>query len=157
MTFAPYADFQMIAKSLDYRRLGKQRVEAYQIWRVLTGASKKGGWRNHPATKAWEGCACALAVYTNTMIREWVARGYNNTMKLLPHCANPKMPWWWGWEPVHASHRAVLNRKKPEFYSFENTGEYDNWGYVWPSKVPLELRLANKVSPKELMCEEYKE
>jgi hypothetical protein len=26
----------------------------------------KGGWRNHPAAKAWEGHECALA-----MIREW--------------------------------------------------------------------------------------
>lgn len=151
VTFVPYTDFQQIAKSLDYRRLGKQRVEAYQIWKVLTQGGK--AWRNHPATKAWEGCTCALAVYTNTMIREWVSRGYKNTMQLLPHCANPKMPWWWGWEPVHASHRAVLNRKKPDFYSFGDTGEHANWGYVWPSKVPVELRMSIKPHPKDLLCD----
>ena len=144
VTFVPYADFEKIAKSLDYRRLGKQRVEAYQIWKVLTTGGK--AWRNHPATKAWEGCTCALAVYTNVMIREWVARGYKNTMKLLPHCANPKMPWWWGWEPVHASHRAVLNRKKPDFYSFEDTHGYTE--YVWPSKVKRPISDSYAVSLK---------
>jgi len=30
-TFLPYADFVEVAQSLDDRRLGKQRVEAFQI------------------------------------------------------------------------------------------------------------------------------
>lgn len=151
VTFVPCITFEQCAKSLDYRRLGKQRVEAYQIWRTLKGLSK--GWRNHPAVKAWEGHTCALAKYTNAMIREWVSRGYKNNMHLLPHCANPKMPWWWGWESIHASHQAVLNRKLPSHYSFENVGEHKNWGYVWPSKVPLELRLCKNVHPKDLLCD----
>lgn len=131
VTFVPFADFTACAKSLDYRRLGKQRVEAYQIWRTLTG--KSNGWKNHPAVKAWKGHTCALAKYTNAMIREWVLRGYRNNMELLPHCENPKMPWWWGLEEIHASHRGVLNRKKPDFYVFENTMGFTE--YIWPHKI----------------------
>lgn len=147
-TFVPFPCVLQCAKSLDYRRLGKQRVEAYQLWRALTG--KTVGWTNHPATKAWEGYTCALALYTNIMIKEWINRGYKNTMQFLPHCSNPRFPWWWGWEPVHASHRASLVRKNPSYYSWE-TGEYANWGYVWPSKVPLELRNSD-AAPLELIC-----
>ena len=34
-TFLPYEDFTKTAQCLDYKRLGKQRVEAYQILRIL--------------------------------------------------------------------------------------------------------------------------
>ena len=139
-TFVPSTSFEECAKQLDYRRLGKQRVEAYQLWRVITGQTK--GWRNHPAAKAWEGHPCALALYCNTMIREWIHRGYKNNMKYLPHCKNPKMPWWWGWDPVHMSHRAALNRKLSVFYHYD-VGDYANWGYCWPTKVPHHLRLTD--------------
>lgn len=37
-TFFTYASLEETAASLDFRRLGKQRVEAWQIWRVLTKA-----------------------------------------------------------------------------------------------------------------------
>ena len=95
MTFAPFLSVEECAKALDYRRLGKQRVEAYQIWRTLMGISK--GWANHPAVLMWKGHTCFLAVYCNAMITEWKARGYKNTMQFLPHCSKPRPPWWWGW------------------------------------------------------------
>jgi hypothetical protein len=59
--FLPYEDFYKTAKCLDYRRLGKQRVEAYQIIRTLTGESK--GWVHHPVVKMWLGYETALMVY----------------------------------------------------------------------------------------------
>ena len=136
-TFVPYTDVRECARSLDRLRLGKQRVEAYQLWRALKGLSK--GWVNHPATKMWAGHTCFLAMYCNAMIDEWVARGFNNTMVHLPHCKVPRPPWWWGWDPVHMSHRASLNRKMPEWYTFD-VGDYAHHGYVWPSKVPDEYR-----------------
>jgi len=132
-TFVTSGNLVECAKSLDYRRLGKQRVEAWQIWRALHGITK--GWKNHPASKAWEGYTCALAMYTNVMIDEWISRGYKNTMQKLPHCKNPRFPPWWGWEPLIKSHQASLNRKDSSFYSFE-VGEYKDYGYIWPSKVP---------------------
>jgi hypothetical protein len=136
-TFVPYDDVNKCAGELDWRRLGKQRVEAYQIWRCLKGYTR--GWRGHPAVKAWEGHEGALAVYCNAMIREWVRRGYRNTMSFLPHGERTDFPWWWGWAPVHMSHRAALKRKLGVHYRYE-VGEYMYWGYVWPTKVPLEMR-----------------
>jgi hypothetical protein len=44
-TFLPYADFVKTAKCLDYRRLGKQRVEAFQILNILEGKTTKAGWK----------------------------------------------------------------------------------------------------------------
>ena len=47
-TFLPYANFEDSAKVLDWRRLGKQRVEADQILNIISGKTEKLGWRNHP-------------------------------------------------------------------------------------------------------------
>ena len=44
-TFLPYEDFRESVRSLDDKRLGKQRVEAYQIISALTGRPRKMG--NH--------------------------------------------------------------------------------------------------------------
>jgi hypothetical protein len=73
-TFLPSPSFEMSALALDKARLGKQRVEAYQILRALEGKSK--GWTNHPATKMWRGYERALRQYLRIMIFEWMARGY---------------------------------------------------------------------------------
>jgi hypothetical protein len=92
------------------------------------------GWVNHPATLMWKGHTCFLAKYMNTMIDEWVARGYRNNMAKLPHCRNPRPPWWWGWDPVHRSHQASLNRKMPEWYQFDVGPTWVDAEYVWPTK-----------------------
>jgi hypothetical protein len=84
------------------------------------------------------------------MIQEWIERGYKNNMKLLPHCKTPRFPWWWGWDPVHKSHQAALNRKLSSYYHYE-VGEYANWGYIWPSKVPTYLRLKED-APLDQIC-----
>jgi len=151
ITFVPFADVVQCAKVLDYRRLGKQRVEAYQIWRALVGLSK--GWVNHPATQMWKGHTCFLAMYCNAMIDEWVAQGYRNFMSKLPHCSNPCPPPWWGWPPIHLSHQAALNRKKPDWYHFPET-EYMKWGYVWPTKTQFQFKI--KEPPPERVCEPLK-
>ena len=51
----PYTDFIKSAKCLDYKRLGKQRVEAKQILNILLGETTKTGWRNHPSVLMWYG------------------------------------------------------------------------------------------------------
>lgn len=61
-TFLPYPDFSQTARCLDYRRLGKQRVEAMQLW--------KGQWPNHPASKMWRGHEDWLALYYLEISRE---------------------------------------------------------------------------------------
>lgn len=58
MTFLPHEDFEKSAQSLDYRRLGKQRVEAMQIYNCLLKPTR---WKNHPAVLMWSGYEDALA------------------------------------------------------------------------------------------------
>ena len=50
-TFLPYADFEKSAQCLDYKRLGKQRVEAFQVYKIVSGQRTTGGWINHPIVK----------------------------------------------------------------------------------------------------------
>ena len=60
-------------------------------------------------------------------IDEWVKRGYNNTMQLIPF-DNLVLPDWVGDERLHKSHRSNLLRKDQEFY-----GQYD-----WNEPIDLE-------------------
>ena len=80
-TFLPYESFKESAKVLDYRRLGKQRVEGMQIINTILKPEQKG-WRNHPIVIMWTPYVTALMMYTNTIINEWIKRGYNNNMEL---------------------------------------------------------------------------
>ena len=116
-TFLPYKSFKESFKSLDYKRLGKQRVEAYQVLNVLLGRTTTGGWKNHPVTKMWKGYENALKQYLNECIDEWIERGYNNTMKYEVIEGEVKYPQWLGNDLFHASHRANLLRKDYKFYS----------------------------------------
>lgn len=129
-TFLPYTNFRKCAEVLDYRRLGKQRVEAMQILQCL---EKPTRWKNHPAVKMWEGYELALMVYTNEMITEWIKRGYKNTMKFykVENCLYSE-PFWMGDERVHSSHRANLLRKDIDFYSKYGWKEEPIEGYWWP-------------------------
>ena len=57
-TFLPYESFAESAKVLDWRRLGKQRVEGMQIIKAITGEKRLDGkpykgWINHPASVMW--------------------------------------------------------------------------------------------------------
>ncbi len=51
-TFLPYSSFEKTAKVLDWRRLGKQRVEGMQIINAIGNPDAKG-WRNHPISIMW--------------------------------------------------------------------------------------------------------
>ena len=42
-TFLPYPSFEESAKVLDWRRLGKQRVEGMQIINAISGVPRKDG------------------------------------------------------------------------------------------------------------------
>ena len=136
-TFLPYEDFTLSAQILDYRRLGKQRVEALQIYNVLVDnptlqGNKYKGWRRHPAVLMWEGYEEALLLYKNKMIEEWILRDYNNTMELVGLPDSIKMPSWIGDNRVHASHRSNLLRKDLEYYSKYRWKEPRNMEYYWP-------------------------
>lgn len=123
-TFLPYPSFAKSARALDRLRLGKQRLEAYQMWAALTGKNPLG-WRipksvaSHPATLAWRGYEDALAVYYFAVCVEWERRGYKSTMPPRLISGNRALasekPYWFGGE-IHARHRANLLAKDPKFY-----------------------------------------
>lgn len=129
-TFLPYPDFQRSAQCLDNRRLGKQRVEAYQILRALNGQTK--GWVNHPATRMWRGHDASLRMYLRSCILEWKRRGFKNTMDIPEIEELSDMPAWFGDDRVHASHRSNLIRKDPVHYGSLGWSEDASLPYHWP-------------------------
>jgi hypothetical protein len=129
-TFLPYSSFIRSAMVLDRARLGKQRVEAYQIGRTLQGETR--GWRNHPAVRMWQGYEAALALYQCIMMLEWESRGYQNAKLVWPDIRPVTYPTWLGDPAFHASHRSNLLRKNPEHYQQFGWTEPDDLPYVWP-------------------------
>lgn len=131
-TFLPYPSFEKSAECLDVKRLGKQRVEVYQILRSLLGESK--GWLNHPCTKMWKGYEGSLKNYGIAVCKAWRKLGYKDTLleKITnlntPETENPE---WLGNEEFHLSHQSNLLRKDQVWY-----GKYWNvptdLPYIWP-------------------------
>ena len=131
-TFLPEKSFIESVQVLDWRRLGKQRVEAHQILNVLLERTQTKGWRNHPITRMWTGYEDALKVYFNMCVKEWIRRGYKNTMILEMMPQRPiSYPHWFGNDKIHSSHRANLLRKDYEFYSKFGWDEDPSNPYVW--------------------------
>lgn len=138
-TFVPNGeDFALTGAILDWRRLGKQRVEGLQILRALAGITK--GWRNHPAVRMWEGHEDVLATYTREMCYAWLARGYHDSIlpqisDLCPHVPPQYMlqvPEWLGDDAMTLSHRSNLIRKFPEHYGPLWPDTPNDLPYVWP-------------------------
>ena len=71
-TFLPYSNFQKTAEVLDWRRLGKQRVEAMQIHNTIINNT---GWKHHPIVKMWTPYLNALKLYHNII---------NNNLRNIP-------------------------------------------------------------------------
>jgi len=162
VTFLPYPDIEKSLKTLDKRRLGKQRVEASQIIKALNKETK--GWVNHPATRMWVGCEFLLKHYYNESLRVWEEAGGKNkllspltlTEEETQRLEKGDKPWWWGWEPLHESHKAALFRKDEEFYRdiIPNDSPYLLLGYVWPHKHTLETPfkdLFDPINPRQLL------
>lgn len=145
-TFLPCASFIDSAACLDYRRLGKQRVECKQILQALgvpiggPVRDKPSSWRSHPATRMWQGHEYSLCMYAIAVCKEWRSRGYRDTLLpqfeaaaswLLQYDDNDRPPWL-GNEDFHASHRSNLLRKLPDHYSQFGWTEPNDLPYVWP-------------------------
>ncbi|MBY8873113.1 MSMEG_6728 family protein [Micromonospora sp. PLK6-60] len=147
-TFLPYPDFLASARTLDQRRLGKQRVEAIQVLRGLTRPGY--GWRNHPAVKMWAGYEEALVRYGLDVCAVWCEPGRADTCAatlttdLATACgldrvrtqpelaATGELPPWLGREDLHRSHRSSLLRKDPEHYRPLFGDVPPDLEYVWP-------------------------
>ena len=81
--FSMHYDYHQTAKELDYRRLGKQRVESWQILNTIQKKKNgltKAAWINHPCIKIWYDCELALVNYSIAICEEWIRRGYKDTM-----------------------------------------------------------------------------
>lgn len=134
-TFLPYPSFEETAIVLDYKRLGKQRVECKQI---LTALTEGKGWIHHPATKMWKGFESALIEYSIVICKEFRNRGYKDS--LLEYFEEKyqtplEYPKWLGYDPFHSSHRSNLLRKDKAYYSQFNWTEPSNMDYIWPKGV----------------------
>ncbi|MCA1799711.1 MAG: MSMEG_6728 family protein [Actinobacteria bacterium] len=136
-TFVPLPSFKDSAASMDLSRLGKQIIEAQQIYKALTIPTY--GWKNHPATKMWAGHEQGLVAYAKAFNDEWRQRrgkdhgGWLNLVKIAGGEGDPDdLPDWWGRDDVHESHRSNLIRKDAVHYTklFPNTKE--NLPYAWP-------------------------
>lgn len=147
-TFVPdSASFKASLEVLDWKRLGKQRVEALQIYHSISGQSS--GWANHPAVKMWKGHEFALCAYGLQACNLWASKGYldnlgirfENRMREL--CGGDftiaidklMFPPWWGDDRIHASHRAALLTKDGKHYSQFGWSERPLLAYVWPSDL----------------------
>lgn len=135
-TFLPYQNFADSAAVIDRMRLGKQRPEVYQILRALDDPYY--GWQNHPAVKMWRGYEQALVRYGVAICTEWIGRGYvDQTLEKILEFENKNieidLPWWFGNEDFHRSHRSKLLQKDPEWYGkyFDEPMDLE---YIWPTK-----------------------
>lgn len=162
VTFLPFPDIEKSLRTLDKRRLGKQRVEAKQILQALDKETK--GWVNHPATRMWEGYKFLLKHYYNETLRIWAeVGGVNKLLEPISLTEDEQLlldkglkPYWWGWEPFHESHKAALVRKDNQYYShlMDPESKYLQLGYVWPhkhtSETPFET-LFEPINPRQLL------
>jgi hypothetical protein len=147
-TFLPCAGFTASARTLDRRRLGKQRVETLQVLRALVIPGY--GWRHHPAAKMWRGYEEALTRYGLEVCAVWCESGAADTcaVKLTEEyrqslgtggvrtqeelSAAGDLPPWLGDEALHRSHRSALVRKDPEHYGKQFPDVPPDLPYVWP-------------------------
>lgn len=156
--FLPFADFEQSCNALDRNRLGKQRIEAFQIWKAAT-STIKNGWSNHVCTRMWKDYLPALRLYLNICCRVYGSRKtkkgkFCQNTKMLEHikenCLEIQegeivvMPPWIGNPEFHDSHKSMLYHKGKQnvvdglfkenpylqFESFSHIQEY-----FWP--IPL--------------------
>ncbi len=144
-TFLMWRNYAFSMLNLDPRRLFKQRLEAEEVLRTITGRSD--GWKNHPAVKMWQGYPGALSGYIwciSEAAREreldYIAVDAEKMGQIaleagvgqeVPHLvadfmadALPdfrerppvELPPWWADDRLYRSHRSNLLRKAVEGY-----------------------------------------
>lgn len=140
-TFTPYADVEQSLRSLDLKRLGKQRVEVIRIVRALRA------WicLSHPAVLIWKGREEALSRYGLTACDVWTEHGFADTCAVTiaadlatagvtrirshQHVAEAEaLPPWLFDEDLQRSHRSSMLRKDPDHYASQ-----------FPPDTPLDL------------------
>ena len=153
-TFLPHSSPAYCAEALDNKRLNKQILEGYQILNVLSGQSKSGAWRNHPAVLMWKEAEWSLWTYIQACVDEANKRGIKtdknvfNLNLLKDKCGE----FWSNNKPIFSknknyinrliiTHRANLYHKDPIYYAHYYdavANEYnkpccDRCKYFWPT------------------------
>jgi hypothetical protein len=130
-TFLPYPNFKKSLACLDNKRLGKQRVEALQLY--------NDKYTNHPCYTMWADHKDALALYINICLDEWEERGFKNSLvskiKINKSIMNIIIPDWVNDPRLNVSHQANLLDKDYEFYKKYNWNVKPHSGYWWPVEV----------------------
>ena len=133
-TFLPYANFRKSLECLDPKRLGNQ------IYRECLNLVR-GGWKNHPASKMWQGYEYALCEYSLVGLEVLKERGKDyphhreTFLEIQRNYPDTGLPPWIGDEAFHASHRSNLLRKNIDYYSQFGWTEPTDLEYIWPSKL----------------------
>ena len=160
-TFLPYPEFDLSAFCLDWRRLGKQRLECLQMCRAVQagpyscrlcrkahsgfcerctrcgGEIRRTPYWWHPATQMWIGHVPALARFGLECCREWKARGYRDSLsdQLQAFLDGPSgLPWWHGDFRIHESWQSRLIQKDPVYYRRLFGDVPDDLPQVWPTR-----------------------
>lgn len=124
---------------------------------------------HHPMVGMWMGYEESIKLYYNTCIKEWIARGCNNTMQLYDLQVDESAiihPWWVSSSYLQNSHKGALLRKelvrgekdwywvKPEIVKIRESAYYP-LGYCWPTKLTartIEMMMTRKNVPPGLVC-----
>ena len=134
ITFLPYPDFMRSAKVLDNQRLGKQRVEAVQVVRIILAKDSK--FKYHPLTIMWNPFLHALCNYGMVVCEEWSDRGFVDHLWHEFYNAKQNVPLirptWIGDNLLHSSHRSNLLRKNYSHYQKFGWTESIGLDYYWP-------------------------
>lgn len=135
-TFLPLPNYRATAQCLDYRRLGKQRIEAKMLLHLLTDSKTKNTspWRNHPIVEMWEGYEYSLCIYGMIMCEEWIDRKYkDNTLPWFQdmHAKLIDQPLQYFSKELRSSHRAALLKKDYNHYIQMKWKEIPVINYVW--------------------------
>jgi hypothetical protein len=85
----------------------------------------------------WRGHVDALKLYYNTIVEEWIKRGFKNNMKLYKISPYVEAPWFVKNPNVNYSHQASLIRKYPDYYGkiFTPPPVFLDYKYIWPSDL----------------------
>lgn len=134
-TFLPLPSYIESARSLDSKRLNKQKVECFQIYNAAIGQRYRTdgeyigpakGWVNHPAVVMWKRYPLQLVIYSlavcqacrerniadNSGIEKFFLSRMNRHPDIVPHwIADAEML-----SKVNFTHRANLVRKDAPFY-----------------------------------------
>jgi hypothetical protein len=106
--------------------------------------------QDHPSCRSWRGHEPSLLRYTLSVLTEWRRRDLQDNIEDpvgggadhwgVPRewaTMEPAPPPWLGWERLHASHRAYLMARDPDWYHQFCWDEGPRRALVWPQRLPV--------------------